>query len=108
MFTSKGMEAARYGPESPPGGAQSAARMAEAREVNDGLRALFLPRHGRRPWVSLAGGSSARGRTASGKLYLPGGALHPRASVRLRRRTIGGVSLQVGRPRGFAIEPHQG
>ena len=34
--------------------------------------------------------------------------LHLRASVRLRRRTIGGVSLQVGRPRGFAIEPHQG
>src|SRR5580704_18316176 len=54
MFTSKGMETARYGPESPPGEAQIAARMAEAREVNDGLRALFLPQHGRRPWVSLA------------------------------------------------------
>ena len=25
--------------------------MALAREVNDGLRALFLPQHGRRPWV---------------------------------------------------------
>ena len=79
--------------QSPPGEAEIAARMAEARKVNDGLRALFLPRHGRRPWVSLV---SAERR------------LHLRASVRLRRRTIGGVSLQVGRPRGFAIEPHQG
>jgi hypothetical protein len=28
--------------QSPPGEAEIAARMAEAREVNDGLRALFL------------------------------------------------------------------
>ena len=38
--------------QSPPGEAEIAGRMAEAREVNDGLRALFLPQHGRRPWAS--------------------------------------------------------
>ena len=39
----------RYRPESPLGRAQIAARVAEAREVNDELRALFLPQHSRRP-----------------------------------------------------------
>jgi hypothetical protein len=31
--------------------AQIAARVAELREVNDGLCALFLPQHGQRPRV---------------------------------------------------------
>jgi hypothetical protein len=108
MFTSKGMETARYGPESPPGGAQSAARMAEAREVNDGLRALFLPRHGRRPWVSLWRWFICPRTDGEREIVSAERHLHLRARVHLRRRTIGGVSLQVGRPRGFAIEPHQG
>jgi hypothetical protein len=48
MFTSNGMELRDMGLWA---GAQSAARVAEARGVNDGLRALFLPQHGRRPMV---------------------------------------------------------
>jgi hypothetical protein len=94
--------------QSPPGEAQIAARMAEAREVNDGLRALFLPQHGRRPWVSLAVVTHLPADDGEREIVSAERRLHPRASVRLRRRTIGGVSLQVGRPRGFAIEPHQG
>ena len=50
MFTSKGMDCVRKAWE-----AQIAARVAEAREVNDGLRALFLPQHGRRSWFGSAG-----------------------------------------------------
>jgi hypothetical protein len=51
MFTSKGMELRDIGLWA---GAQIAARMAEAREVNNGLRALFLPQHSRTPMVRLA------------------------------------------------------
>jgi hypothetical protein len=43
MFTSKGTELPDMALWA---GAQSAGRVAEAREVNDGLRALFLPQHG--------------------------------------------------------------
>jgi len=50
MFTSKGMKLHDIGQKVLWAGAQIAARVAEAREVNDGLRALFLPQHGRRPW----------------------------------------------------------
>jgi hypothetical protein len=42
MSTSKRDRTARYGLESPLAGAQIGARVAEARDVNDGLRALFL------------------------------------------------------------------
>jgi hypothetical protein len=35
--------------------------MALAREVNDGLRALFLPQHGRRPWLAGDGGCPRTG-----------------------------------------------
>jgi hypothetical protein len=50
--------------------------MALAREVNDGLRALFLPQPDARGSAG-DGGSSARGGTASGKLYLPNGTPSP-------------------------------
>jgi len=46
----------------------------EARQVNDGLRALFLPQHGRRPWVSRPWWFICPRTDASGKLYLPNGA----------------------------------
>ena len=52
MFTSKGMELHDIGQKVLWAGAQIAARVAEAREVNDGLRALFLP-HGRRPCTQV-------------------------------------------------------
>ena len=76
--------------------AQIARGMALAREVNDGLRALFLPQHGRRPWVGRrwwficprTGGErkivSADRRAFT---FAP--------ELRLRRRTIGGVGVQV-------------
>jgi hypothetical protein len=46
MFTSKGTELRDMGKKVLRAGAQIAARVAEARDVNDVLRALFLPQHG--------------------------------------------------------------
>jgi hypothetical protein len=48
MFTSNGMELRDMCQKVLWAEAQIAARVAEAREVNDGLRALFPPQHGRR------------------------------------------------------------
>jgi hypothetical protein len=48
MFTSKGMELREMCQKVLWAGAQIAARVAEACELNDGLRALFPPQHGRR------------------------------------------------------------
>jgi hypothetical protein len=58
-------------------GAQIAALVAEAHEVNDGLRACSFLNMADAQGLSRGGGSSARGRTASGKLYLPNGAPSP-------------------------------
>jgi len=51
MFTSKGMELRDKGLKV-LWAERDRGAVAEAREVNGGLRALFLPQHGRRPWVS--------------------------------------------------------
>jgi hypothetical protein len=49
MLASRGWNCAILGQKVLWVGAQIAARVAKAREVNDGLRALFLPPHGRHP-----------------------------------------------------------
>jgi hypothetical protein len=49
MLASRGWNCAILGQKVLCVGAQIAARVAKAREVNDGLRALFLPPHGRHP-----------------------------------------------------------
>ena len=78
--------------QSPLAAAQIAAQVAEVREVNDGLCALFLPQQADAHGLAGGGGSSAARTDAIGKLYLPSGA-PPSARMRLRRRTIGGVGV---------------
>ena len=72
--------------------------VAEAREVNGGLRALFLPQHGRRPWVSRRLWFICPRTDASGRLYLPSGA-SPLRQMRLRRRTAGEWVYRLAAPR---------
>jgi hypothetical protein len=56
MFTSKGMKLRDMSQIVPSGGSADRGAVAEAREVNDGLRALFLPNMADAHGFELAGG----------------------------------------------------
>ena len=79
-------------------GAQIAARWAKAREVNDGLRALFLPPHGR-PLRIIAEAIRAKGHKLShegvaGVLKATGVRAVPTGKARSGSNTVGSAGVE--------------
>ena len=74
------------------GGAQIAALVVEARKLNDGLRALFLPQQGRRPRVR-GPRIHLRGRTARRSIAPATLTFAPACAC--GRRTIDGLAVEI-------------